>query len=246
MKVTTAQAAQELGCSPDTVRKLIRAGLLPSVEHRGVRAVLPVDVVQALAERPNAPLGRLVASGFAKSSRIAILRPGMAEPVDEPDRRWMGFSTRLPPGDLLQGLRGWWKCNPESVQASGILPVTLGAFVVAVLMGLQTWETATDDAGAIRHRFDAQLAGYISDLAAPVNKIRSSSTDADQAAALLLGSRLDSLSGGPIAYVEVSALSPDSPDHTQTRPPVSPTILRRSSASSENAGQPGTGLGAQV
>ena len=217
MYVTTAQAAQAMGCSPDTVRKLIRAGLLPDAEQRGVRAVLPVDVVQALAGRPHAPLGRLVDSGLAKSSRIAVLRPGIAEPVEEElnDRQWMGFSTLLPPGDLLEGLRGWWKCVPESVQASGILPVTLGAFVVAVLTGLQTWETSTDDDGTIRHRFDAQLAGDISDLAAPVNRIRPSSAEAGQAAALLLGTRLDSLSGGPIAYVEASALTPGSPDHAE-------------------------------
>ncbi len=157
MHATTAQAAQALGCSADTVRKLIHAGLMPGVEQRGVRAVLPVSVVQALAGRPHAPLDRLVASGLAKSSRIAVLRPGVAEPVQEPDRKWMGFSTSLPPGDLLQGLRGWWKCNPGNVKASGLLPVTLGSFVVAVLIGLQTWETAPDSDGVTRHRFAASF-----------------------------------------------------------------------------------------
>ncbi|MGH3247104.1 MAG: helix-turn-helix domain-containing protein [Trebonia sp.] len=215
MHVTTAQAAQALGCSPDTVRKLIRAELLPGVQQRGVRTVVPADVVQALAGRQYAPLDRLVASGLAKSSKIAVLRPGIAELVKEPDRQWMGFSASLPPRELLEGLRGWWKCVPESVRASGILPVTLGTFVVAVLTGLQAWETKPDDDGVIRHRFEAELAGCISDLAAPVNKVRPSSAEANQAAALLLGTRLDSLSGGPIAYVEASALTPGSPDHAE-------------------------------
>lgn len=188
---------------------------MPGVEYRGVRAVLPVSVVQALAGRPHAPLDRLVASGLAKSSRIAVLRPGVAERVKEPDRKWMGFSASLPPGDLLQGLRGWWKCNPGSVKASGILPVTLGSFVVAVLTGLQTWETAPDSDGVTRHRFAAQLAGYITNLASPINEALPSSAEASQAAALLLGTRLDSLSGGPIAYVDASALNPGSPEREE-------------------------------
>lgn len=41
------QAAKALGTSPDTVRRLIRAGHLPTVPHVGARQLVPVAALEA-------------------------------------------------------------------------------------------------------------------------------------------------------------------------------------------------------
>nr|WP_240969405.1 helix-turn-helix domain-containing protein [Streptomyces sp. HNM0575] len=49
--LTTGQAAEELGCAITTFRRFIHAGLLPGLSQRGVRTMIPLDVVQALSKR---------------------------------------------------------------------------------------------------------------------------------------------------------------------------------------------------
>ncbi|MGW1543250.1 helix-turn-helix domain-containing protein [Streptomyces sp. NPDC002309] len=192
MLLTTGQAADELGCGITTFRRLVQAGLLPGLSRRGVRVMVPLDTLQALATRRRAPLEQLAAA------EIAVLRVDVARPAPEPDRPWTGFAATLTPDDLLKSLRGWWRCDPASVAAGGVLPVTLSGYVVAVLTGLQRWEKNCTG----RHAFpQARLAGYVTDLAAPHSTL-TSRTDGDQHLAhLLLGTRLPSDSGGPIAYV---------------------------------------------
>lgn len=91
MLLTTGQAAEELGCAVTTFRRLVRAGLLPGLSSRGVRVMVPLDVVQALSRRRHAPLDQLGASEFA------VLRVDAAKPVQEPDRKWIGFAASLAP-----------------------------------------------------------------------------------------------------------------------------------------------------
>jgi hypothetical protein len=98
--------------------------------------------------------------------------------------------------------------RPEKIVQAGILPVTLGGFVVAVLTGLSNWDTKLTDNGLIRHRFDARLAGYISDLDIPINMVTIGAADDLRIAELLLGKRLTSTAGGPIAYVTVAVDQP--------------------------------------
>ncbi|MFI7019904.1 DNA-binding protein [Streptomyces sp. NPDC050164] len=190
--LTTGQAAAELDCAITTLRRLIRADVLPGLTHRGVRVMLPLHVVQALHQRAHAPLHRL------NAREIAVLRVDAARRVHEDDRTWIGYAPRLGADDLLKSLRGWWRCDPASIAAAGILPVTLSGYVVAVLTGLDTWQR--NDNG--RYAFPgARLAGYITDLAAPTMELPSARQDDRAAAALLLGTRLESHSGGAIAYV---------------------------------------------
>lgn len=192
MLLTTGQAAEELGCAITTFRRLISAGVLPGLSHRGVRVMVPLHVVQALQTREQARLDQLPAG------EIAVLRVDAARRADESERSWLGFAGTLPPEDLLKALRGWWRCDAASVAAGGVLPVTVSGYVVAVLTGLERWEK--NSAG--RHAFpDARLAGYVTDLAAPNTSI-TSTLDGDRwLAELLLGTRLASHSGGAIAYV---------------------------------------------
>ncbi|MFJ9589726.1 helix-turn-helix domain-containing protein [Streptomyces acidicola] len=192
MLLTTGQAAEELGCAVTTFRRLVHAGLLPGLSRRGVRVMIPIAAVQSLSTRRHAALDQI------KAKEIAVLRVDAAQRVDEPDRDWTGFAATLTPEDLLKALRGWWRCNPSSVAAGGVLPVTLSGYVVAVLTGLTPWEKNT----AGRHAFPrARLAGYVTDLITPQTTL-TSRTDSDRRLAeLLLGTRLASHSGGAIAYV---------------------------------------------
>ncbi|MET9378844.1 helix-turn-helix domain-containing protein [Streptomyces sp. NPDC002992] len=191
MLLTTSQAAAELGIAVTTFRRLVHAGLLPGLSNRGVRVMIPLDTVQALSKRAPAPLAAISAE------RVAVLRMDTRRPTDtEPD--WAGFSADLTPDELVKALRGWWRCDAASVAAGGVLPVTVAGFVVAVLTGLDTW--ISNDHG--RHAFpDAALAGHVTDLATPVIHLTAPTAKSRTLAKRLLGTRLPSRSGGPIAYI---------------------------------------------
>jgi excisionase family DNA binding protein len=191
--LTTGQAAEELGCAVTTFRRLVHAGLLPGLSRRGNRVMVPLEVVQRLRDRTPAPLARL------KATEIAVLRADVAKPEDKTSEQELtGFSADLPPETLVKALRGWWRCDPASVAAGGVLPVTLSGYVVAVLTGLTQWER--DDRG--RHGFPhAVLAGHVTDLAQPLKYLTAPRPADRKLADLLLGTRLPSSSGGTIAYV---------------------------------------------
>ncbi|WP_432176683.1 helix-turn-helix domain-containing protein [Streptomyces sp. Tue6028] len=196
--LTTGQAADELGCAITSFRRLVHAGLLPGLSRRGVRVMIPLETVQALATRRHAPLQRL------EVAEVAVLRVDAARPAPEADRAWTGFAASLAPDDLLKALRGWWRCDAASVAAGGVLPVTLSGFVVAVLTGLQHWEKNAEG----RHCFSgARLAGYITDLTTPRIQFTSRTDHDRQLSELLLGTRLASHSGGAIAYTTTHSTS---------------------------------------
>ncbi|MFC9271312.1 helix-turn-helix domain-containing protein [Streptomyces zhihengii] len=195
MLLTTGQAAAELGMAITTFRRLVHAHLIPGLTNRGVRVMVPLEAVQALSSRHAAPLHSL------EAPEIAVLRveadrrareghAGNAEPA--------GFSAALQAEEIQEAMRGWWRCDARSVAAGSVLPVTVSGYVVAVLTGLGRWESN----GRGRHAFpDAVLAGYVTDLVQPVVHLTAPSAADRSTAELLLGSRLSSHSGGPIAYV---------------------------------------------
>ncbi|MGF2213777.1 helix-turn-helix domain-containing protein [Streptomyces albidoflavus] len=189
--LTTGQAAEELGCAVTTFRRLVHAGLLPGLSRRGVRVMVPLDAVQALAARRAAPLERLVAT------EIAVLRVDAARTTPAPGQPWTGYSATLPPDDLLKALRGWWRCDAASVAAGGVMPVTLSGYTVAVLTGLEQWEKNSEG----RHAFPcARLAGFVTDLVTPQVRLTSDRSEDRWLAELLLSTRLASHSGGSVAY----------------------------------------------
>ncbi|MFE4973559.1 DNA-binding protein [Kitasatospora sp. NPDC056651] len=195
MFVTTGQAGTALGCSIPTVKKLMATGVVPGVRETG-RQVFPLAALQQLQARPAADLAVL------GPAEVAVLRSDAPAKVDEPDRDWIGFGTGLDQAQLLAALSGWWRCDPARVAAGAVLPVTVAGFVVAVLTGLTGWESDGTAGTTGRHRFTgARLAGYLTDLTAPVNAAAPTDPEDARLAGLLLGTRLASVSGGPIAYV---------------------------------------------
>lgn len=198
MLLTTGQAAAELGCAVTTFRRLVHAGLLPGLSRRGVRVMVPLEVVLALKDRPAAGLAHL------QVSELAVLRADVAPATGQRGEQAQGFSASLHPEELLAALQGRWRCDPVSVAAAGILPVTLSGYVVAVLTGLERW--VKDGQG--RHSFpDAVLAGYVTDLVTPVKHLTAPTRAGRLAADRLLGGFLPSHSGGPVAYVSTRAAS---------------------------------------
>ncbi|MFJ8536858.1 DNA-binding protein [Streptomyces sp. NPDC093591] len=191
MLLTTGQAAEELGCAVTTYRRLINAGVLPGLSRRGVRVMTPLPVVQALQERAHAPVHRLDAT------ELGVLRIDAARRVDD-ERQWIGYAPHLGPDRLLNSLKGWWRCDAPTIAAAGVLPVTLSGYVVAVLTGLHPFQRNPQG----RYAFPAaRLAGYVTDLAAPATELTSRVKRDRVLAELLLGTRLESHSGGSIAYV---------------------------------------------
>ncbi|GAA3903563.1 hypothetical protein GCM10023084_65110 [Streptomyces lacrimifluminis] len=191
MDMTTTIAAERLGVSTNTFKKLVTAGLLPEVRRRGNRTVVPAADVRALARRDAVDLDAL------GGAELPVLRVGPAEPVPEdPERAWIGYAAGLAPEDMYEALRGWWRCDPGRVLRAGVLAVTVGPYVVAVLTGFR----GAEPDGAGRYRFSARLAGFTSDLVTPVQVVHTDVPGADEARRLL-GRRLDSESGGPVAYV---------------------------------------------
>ncbi|WP_069885796.1 helix-turn-helix domain-containing protein [Streptomyces luteocolor] len=196
MLLTTGQAAQELGCAITTLRRLVRAELLPGITHHGVRVMIPLDAVRSLAARNPAPLQHLDAD------EIAVLRVDAARPTGESDGEWTGFTASLTPEILLKALRGWWRCDAASVAAGGVLPVTVAGYVVALLTGLEQWESNAQGRRAFPN---ALLAGYVTDLATPTKILTATAPEERRLADQLLGTRLPSHSSGPIAYVSTAA-----------------------------------------
>ncbi|MFD4998709.1 helix-turn-helix domain-containing protein [Streptomyces buecherae] len=192
MLLTTGQAARELGCAITTLRRLVHAGLLPGITRHGVRVMIPLDAVQSLAARTRTPLGHV------EADEVAVLRVDAARQVTEDDREWAGFAASLPPETLLKALCGWWRCDAASVAAGGVLPVTVAGYVVAVLTGLEQWESNAQGRRAFPR---ARLAGYVTDLATPTTVLTATTAGERRLADRLLGTRLPSHSSGPIAYV---------------------------------------------
>ncbi|MFE7560803.1 hypothetical protein [Kitasatospora sp. NPDC057500] len=66
-----------------------------------------------------------------------------------------------------------------------------------------------------RFRFPkARLVGYLTDLTAPVNAVTPAEPEDVRLAGLLLGTRLASVSGGPIAYVATNPTTTNTTDAT--------------------------------
>ncbi|MFE4600466.1 DNA-binding protein [Kitasatospora indigofera] len=192
------------------MRKLMATGVVPGVRDTG-RQVFPLAVLQQLQTRPAADLTVLGAP------EVAVLRSDAPAKVEEPDREWIGFGAGLDEAQLLASLSGWWRCDPARVAAGGVLPVTVAGFVVAVLTGLTEWEADGTVGTAGRYRFTrARLAGYLSDLTAPVNAADPADPQDARLAGLLLGTRLASVSGGPIAYVTTSPTTDTADQPTAT------------------------------
>ncbi|WP_152648460.1 DNA-binding protein [Streptacidiphilus anmyonensis] len=168
-----------------------------------------MKALQMLQNAPHCDLSTL------PEPEVAVLRADAATPANEDDRDWMGYRADLSPGQLTDALSGWWRCDPDRVAAGGLLVVTVSEFVVAVLTDLAAPQHNGGTRQTLRYKFTkARLAGWLTDLTDP----SAACYPADQNAAErllvqpLLGARLPSVSGGPIAYVPAGPAAADKGD----------------------------------
>ena len=204
--ITTEVAGQVCAISNGFARYLVDAQLVGGAKKNGNRRQVPHNAALAIAALPPADL-----SAFT-TPEIAVLRTAPAEnPTDvgvpqRLKRSSMGFDATLKLADLLEALNRWWRCDPARVAAGAYLPVTVGSFCVAVLTGLDN--AVPLGTGNDRRWYfpKARLLGHVLDLASAKVHHAAGLTAREQAAVTaLLARRLNSVSGGPIAYVATPA-----------------------------------------
>jgi len=199
--ITAPVAAGVCGISTYFARDLIDAGLARGSKKNGNRRQVPYGVMLAIAALPAADL-----SVFA-TSEIAVLR---VDPAEKPNevvppalvRGWSGFHASLAPAVLLEALNRWWRGDPARIATGAYLPVTVGGFCVAALTGLDGAIPRWSGNERRWHYPNARLLGHVLDLADAKVHLAADLTAKEKAAVdALLARRLDSISGGPIAYV---------------------------------------------
>lgn len=180
------------------VKKLAATGAVPGFADTG-RQVFPLGALQILQAAPTCALSAL------PGPEVAVLRTDAAsEAAKGEGRTWMGYRADLPSDQLLPALSGWWRCDPARVAAGGLLVVTVAEFVVAVLADLDEWQPNGGIRQQLRYCFTrARLAGWLTDVTDPASASFLPGQDPAEHALVgpLLGTRLPSVSGGPIAYV---------------------------------------------
>ncbi|MBV2353818.1 hypothetical protein KUM39_05500 [Streptomyces sp. J2-1] len=186
--LTRSQAATALGLSPNTVTKLLASRFLTGLE---------ADRVGVLARAPHVG----VTHGVLPVLRTAAAGP----PADaDDDRAYIGDSAHLSDDEFLQASRRWWRCEPETIVAAGVLPVAVAGWVTGVLAVHGVDDTRRLGPQEVRHSFAATVAGRVGTLDDPATA-RVLTTDPHLAdlTGQLLGARVQSaVSGGPIAYLK--------------------------------------------
>ncbi|MEV5016644.1 DNA-binding protein [Streptomyces sp. NPDC053780] len=186
---TRSQAAHVLGVSANTVGKLLGSGFLRDLQAARVCA---------LARAPHVSVVQGV---------LPVLRTAAAVcPADgDDDRDFIGDSPDLSDEQFLRASRQWWRCDPETIVAAGVLPVAVAGWVTGVLAVQGHEGTRHGGRGEVRHSFTATVAGRVGALDAPAT-FRVLATDRAVAdlTGTLLGARVHTaVSGGPIAYLRV-------------------------------------------
>lgn len=185
---TRSQAANALGLSPNTVGKLLDSRFLRDLQ---------ATRVLTLARAPHVS----VVQGVLPVLRTAAAAP----PLDEDDDRdFIGDSPDLTDEQFLRASRQWWRCEPETIVAAGVLPVAVAGWVTGVLTITGHDGTQHRGRGEVRHSFTATVAGRVGTLDAP-ESFRVLATDRAVAdlTGRLLGARVHTaVSGGPIAYLK--------------------------------------------
>jgi hypothetical protein len=189
---TRPQAASILGVSMGGIDKLLESGFLRDLKQQPVIAMA------------NSPHVRVL-DGRLPVLRTAAHRDATLSDHDDHTRKYIGASPTLTDDELLQASNRWWRSNPTEIVAAGLLAVAISGFVVAVLQIHSLARSEPDKKGLLRHAYDASLLCRMDDLADASSKriCLDGLSPADRDGCLaLLGCRVKSMAGGPIAYVD--------------------------------------------
>ena len=189
---TRPQAASVLGVSMGGIDKLLESGFLGDLKQ------------QAVISLANSPHVRVL-DGRLPVLRTAAHRDAILSDHDDRTRKYIGASPTMSDDELLQASNRWWRSNPTDILAAGLLVVAISGFIVAVLQVHSLFRSQPDKKGLLRHAYDASLLCRMDDLADASSKRLCSEglspRDRDGCLALL-GCRVRTLAGGPIAYVD--------------------------------------------
>jgi hypothetical protein len=189
---TRPQAASILGVSMGGIDKLLESRFLGDLKQQAVLALA------------NSPHVRVL-DGRLPVLRTAAHRDATLSDHDDQARKYIGASPTMSDDELLQASNRWWRSNPSEILAAGLLVVAISGFIVAVLQVRSLARSQPDKKGVLRHAYDASLLCRMDDLADASSKRVCleglSPRDKDECLALL-GCRVRTVAGGPIAYVD--------------------------------------------
>lgn len=182
-QLTRNQTASLLGISLATVDKLVKSGYLPSLES---------SLVLHLAATPFVT----VTTGI-----LPVLRTAAAKPAND-GRAFMGDAAHLTDRQFRDGNAAWWRSDPDTIVGAGVLAVSIASFVTGVLHIHDVARTRRIASKEVRHAYKATVAGRVGMLGAPeTNRILTKDPDLATLTRQLLGMRVRTISGGPIAYL---------------------------------------------
>lgn len=177
--MTRGAAASKLGISPAGVDKLTAAGMMrPSLKRTSVAT---------MAQRPE-----LVVSDGA----ITVLRTTATTPSQSHARGSKGYDYKMDADEISDANLGWWRVDTGRVIDNKIFVVTISTFVAAVFS--ITGIAASEGAGTERrHMLEGTLLG------STYHGVRGFGykTRDYNMVETILGSRIYTESGGPIAYL---------------------------------------------
>lgn len=177
------QAASLLGMSLATIDKLLRSGYLQGLAAASVLPLAKTPYVTCVA------------------GVLPVLRTAAATPSDD-GREFMGDAAFLNDDQFVEGNAGWWRSDPGAITGAGILPVSIASFITGVLRIHEVAESEQTGPREVRHFYKATVAGRVGVLGdRDTYRITSEEPEVAELVRKLLGSRVRTVSGGPIAYL---------------------------------------------
>lgn len=172
-----------------TVDKLLRSGYLPGLAASSVLPLAATPYVTCVA------------------GVLPVLRTAAAIPSED-GREFIGDATFLTDAQFVEANAGWWRSDSGTITGAGILPVSIASFITGVLRIHGVAKSQQTGPREVRHFYEAAVVGRVGILGdRGTYRITSKEPEVAGLARKLLGSRVRTISGGPIAYLTPDAES---------------------------------------
>jgi hypothetical protein len=115
-------------------------------------------------------------------------------------------ATFLTDGQFVEANAGWWRSDSGTLTGAGILPVSIASFFAGVLRIHRVAKSQQTGPREVRHYYEAAALGRVGILGdRGTYLVTSKEPGVAGLARKLLGSRVRTISGGPIAYLTPDA-----------------------------------------
>lgn len=188
-RLSRNQAASLLGISLATMDKLLRSGYLPRLAASSVFSLAATPYVTCI------------------TGVLPVLRTAAATPSDD-GREFIGDATFLTDAQFVEANAGWWRSDPDTITGAGILPVSIASFITGALRIHGVAKSEQRGPREVRHFYEATVVGRVGILGdRNTYRITTNEPEVAELTRKLLGSRVRTVSGGPIAYLTPDAES---------------------------------------